>query len=208
MRNFFLFVLITMLFSCKKEDSPVVKTFDIVEIPIDSNRVVTSIDTIVNHPSGCGTVPSPSDSLDVDSLDLNYDGTYDSYISAKSWYQFVSASYPCANYSHSIVLAGTLNEIQFSKTGMYNQVKVFDENELIDSTQEWMGSVMFNLYVPNAPFSCSYQGEHYVGYRFLKNGGFQYGWLKVRSANYGVRITKVALNKTVEMGMPAGKYTN
>ena len=165
------FLIILFFLSCKKDkvvDCP--KSFDIIEIAVDSNRVITSIDTFINHPSGCGVVPSPSDSLDVDSLDLNPDGIKDCYINAKTWYQMVSASYPCANYSHSVVLSTIQNDIQFTKSGFYNQFGYFDENELIDSTKDWSESIMFSLSVPQAPFSCYYQGIHYIGYRVIKNG--------------------------------------
>jgi hypothetical protein len=67
---------------------------------------------------------------------------------------------------------------------------------------------MFSLSVPQAPFSCYYQGIHYIGYRVIKNGGFQYGWIKVASKNNGVSIMDAALNQTLNMGIPAGKKTN
>lgn len=206
----FISILLGLIFfSCKKDsNSNVPKVFDIATLTIDSNRIVTSIDTIIAHPSGCGMIPSPSDSLDVDSLDLDLNVGIDAYVSAKSWYQFVSASYPCANYCHSLIFGSVQNKVEFTKSGMYNQVGLINENETIDSTKEWMGSITLSLYVPNAHFSCGYQGINYVGFRVLKNSGYQYGWLKVKATNYGVSIVSGALNQTVDMGIPAGKKTN
>jgi hypothetical protein len=206
--SFFVGILLSF-YSCKKNKTGVpTKVYDIIQLDFDTNRVVSSIDTFINHPSGCGMIPSPTDSLDVDSLDLNNDLINDSYISAKSWYQFVSASFPCVNYCHSVILASDQSNIQFMKNGMYNQVDTLIFNDVIDSTKAWTNSVTFAMYVPNAPFSCFYQGVHYVGYRVAKGAGYQYGWLKVKSMNNGISIVDGALNRTIDMGIPAGKKVN
>ena len=206
--SFFVGILL-LFYSCKKDNTEVSqKVYDIIKLDFDTNRVVSSINTFINHPSGCGMIPSPSDSLDVDSLDLNNDLINDSYISAKSWYQFVSASYPCVNYSHSVILASNQSNIQFMKSGMYNQVDTLNFNDVIDSTKAWANSVIFALYVPNAPFSCYYHGVHFIGYRVSKGVGYQYGWLKIKSTNNGISIVEGALNRTIDMGIPAGRKVN
>jgi hypothetical protein len=80
-------------------------------LDLDTNRVVSSIHNFINHPIGCGMIPSPTDSLDVDSLNLNNDLIIDSYISAKSWYQFVCASFPCVNYCFSVIPTNAENAL-------------------------------------------------------------------------------------------------
>ena len=205
----FFFGLLLLFCSCKKDKTILQpKVFDIIQLDFDTNRVVSSIDAFINHPAGCGLIPSPSDSLDVDSLDLNNDLIIDSYISAQSWYEFLSASFPCVNYRHSIILASVQSDIQFTKSGLYNQVDTLNLNDILDSTKAWSTAITFALTVPGAPFSCNYLGEHYIGYRVIKENGYQYGWLKVKSANNGISIVEGALNRTIDLGIPAGKKVN
>lgn len=207
--SYFLTGISLFFFSCEKDKTVFpAEVYDIMQLDFDTNRVVSSIDAFINHPSGCGLIPFPSDSLDIDSLDLNNDLIKDSYISAKSWYQFVSASYPCVNYCHSVIITANQGDIQFTKNGTYNQVDTLILNEVIDSTKDWSNSVAFALFVPNAPFTCSYNGTHYVGYRVVNGAGYQYGWLKVKSINNGISLIDGALNRTIDMGIPAGKKVN
>jgi hypothetical protein len=209
MRFYFHIILALLFSSCTKEKTPFEsEKFDIQIISVDSTKRICSIDHLVLHPSGCGNVPSPSDSLDVDSLDLDGNGLIDSYIYAKTWYNFISASYPCANYNHSIVISGTNTDIQFSKIQPYNQVKLFEETALVDLSSTWDYSVVLSLSVQQAPFSCYFDGTHYLGYRMKNIQGYSYGWIKVRSESFGVRLIDAALNRTIDMGIPAGRKIN
>lgn len=210
MRSLFIIPFaIIVLYSCRKDKITTEnKVYNIVEIAIDSNKIINSIDSFIPHGSGCGYVQYPTDSSDVDSLDLDMDGFIDSYLYAKSWYNFVSASYPCVNYCHSIGLSSVDTFTQFTKELPYNQAALFDESTIIDTNCSWDYSVMLALSVPLAPFSCSYTGLHYIGYRRKTNLGYNYGWLKVESYDYGVRILEAAINKTYDMGIPAGKKVN
>lgn len=202
---FFIGILV-FVSSCKKDKTNYSeKVYDIIELNFDTTRIVSSIDTFINHLSGCGLIPSPSDFRDVDSLDLNNDLTMDSYISAASWYNAVSYSNPCVNYNYGIALISIQSDVQFMKIGMNNQVDTLKLNDIINSSKAWENDVALVTRVTSAPFSCNYQGVHYIGYRVAKGSGFQYGWLKVKSVNYGVSIIEGALNRTIDMGIPAGK---
>lgn len=203
--------LAVVFYSCVKDKTQFEdKQFDIQIISVDSTKRICSIDHMIFHPSGCGNVQSPADSLDVDSLDLDGNGLIESYIYAKSWYNFVSASYPCVNYNHSIAISSKNadSNIQFSKIQPYNQVKLFAETELIDSSSNWDYSVILSLSVQQAPFSCNYEGSHFIGYRIKNIQGYSYGWLMVKSDSLGVKIVDAALNRTIEMGIPAGRRFN
>jgi len=210
-RTFEVFFIGILFFitSCKKDKTNVqVKIYDIIDLNFDTNRIVSSIDTFIYHPSGCGMIPFPSDSLDVDSLDLNNDSIYDSYLRAKSWYNATSMSYPCANYCFSLSLNSIQSEIQFSKIGTSGnyQVDTLNFNDVVDLNKDWSFGVIFELNSSSpAPYYTSNKGTHYIGYRVAKGVGYQYGWLKVKSVNNGISIIEGALNRTIDMGIPAGK---
>ncbi|MFM7301519.1 MAG: hypothetical protein ACKO1R_10310, partial [Crocinitomicaceae bacterium] len=97
---------------------------------------------------------------------------------------------------------------QFSKIQPYNQVKLFEETALVDLSSTWDYSVVLSLSVQQAPFSCYFDGTHYIGYRMKNIEGYSYGWIKVRSDSFGVRLVDAALNGTLDMGIPAGRKIN
>lgn len=209
MRFYYFFIFVISIISCTKDKTQFEsEKFDIQLISVDSTKRICSIDHLVFHPSGCGNVQSPTDSLDEDSLDLDSNGLIDSYIYAKSWYNFISASNPCVNYNHSIAISGTNTDIQFAKIQPYNQVELFEENTTIDSLNKWDYSVVLSLSVQQAPFSCNFDGIHYIGYRMKNAQGYSYGWIKVISDLFGVKLVDAALNRTLDMGIPAGRKVN
>ena len=110
--TYILLLISLAIIGCSKEndletENPIIESITYTEL--NPNIQITSVDSLIYHGSGCGYVPSPSDSTASISLDINNDNVVDFTLSCNSWYNFVSASGPCANYNTSIVLSGTVH---------------------------------------------------------------------------------------------------
>ena len=123
---------------------------------------VTSVDTLISHPSGCGEVPIPSDSSASIFLDINNDGTNDFSITCSTWYQTISASYPCVNYQKRITISGTNENNKISIQENYNIVKTFNINDIIDDSDNW-GEYAILMGSAQSAFSTNFNGSVYLG---------------------------------------------
>lgn len=190
-----------VLVSCKKEES---KSGILFTQP-DPFIQVTSVDALIPHGSGCGLVPSPADSTASVTLDINNDGLGDFNLSCVSWYDFVSASSPCANYNTRIILSGTSNTNQVSVSGNYDIVTRYDLAQTIDDVQDWSNSAVIMMNSATVPFSADFNGTAYLGVKVETNQGDHFGWIEVYKNFYQVEISSYAINQQAGSPIQAGQ---
>jgi hypothetical protein len=202
-----LLILLTII-GCSKEDvlKPQIPIADcIVYTELNPNIQITSVDSVILHGSGCGFVPSPSDSAASISLDINNDSIVDFILSCNSWYNFVSASGPCANYNTSIVISGTSAENKVGISENYNIVKRFVLNEEIDNSHQWLNTATLMLASATAPFATNFNDTVYLGLKIHKDEGDYFGWIYMDKNGYDISIISYALNQSVNKFINAGQ---
>jgi hypothetical protein len=166
---------------------------------------ITSVDSMVLHPSGCGYIPVPSDSLASLSLDLNNDGTADHTVNCSSWYQFVSASGPCANYNQSITLIGTSEDNLIAVTSFYNIAEEQYEGNEIGGNQIYYKNSTIMLNSAQAPFSYNFVGDRYLGVQMKIQGKSHFGWIRINKTGSLIRIISCAMNLTPNHSILVGQ---
>ena len=166
----------------------------------------TCVDTIVAHPSGCGSVILPSDSIEERLIDLDFDGNPDYKITCTSWYNFVSASYPCANYNTSIIISSMDTNAFIATTGMFNDSRKYALSDSIRSTDQWRSSAALLLFVQQAPFTTTFDGLAYFGLKMKKNGEDWFGWVQLEKNTYKIRILSHAVKTGQSTGIKAGEH--
>ena len=205
----YIILLISSVFiGCSKEnnlepDIPIAEC--IIYTELDPYFRITSVDSLIPHGSGCGYIPSPSDSTASISLDINNDTVVDFILSCKSWYNFVSASGPCANYNTSIVLSGTSNENKVGISGNYNIVKQYVLNDVIDNSQQWSNTAMLMLSSVSAPFATNFNDTIYLGLKINTDQGDYFGWIYIDKNGYDITVISYAMNQTANSSIDAGQ---
>lgn len=166
----------------------------------------TCVDTVVAHPSGCGSVIQPSDSIVERLFDLDLDGNPDYKITCTSWYNFVSASYPCANYNSTIIISGIDTSTFIATTGMFNDSQKYALSDSIRSTDQWRSSAALLLFVQQAPFTTTFDGLAYFGLKMKKNGEDWFGWVQLEKNTYKIRVLSHAVKTGQSTGIKAGEH--
>jgi hypothetical protein len=206
--TYILLLISLAIIGCSKEndletENPIIESITYTEL--NPNIQITSVDSLIYHGSGCGYVPSPSDSTASISLDINNDNVVDFTLSCNSWYNFVSASGPCANYNTSIVLSGTSNENKVGISGNYNIVKQYVLNDVIDNSQQWSNTAMLMLSSASAPFATNFNDTVYLGLKINTDQGDYFGWIYIDKNGYDVKVISYAVNQTVNSSINAGQ---
>jgi len=191
------------IFSCNKESENIPD--DIMHYELNPQLELTSVDSLINHPSGCGNIPIPSDSSASLSLDINNDGTNDFSISCLSWYEFVSASGPCANYNTSITIHGTTEKNKISIQENYNTIKTLNFNDIIDNSYNWHENATLMISSAQAPFSTNFNGSVYLGLKLKQDEEEYFGWLYINKSDYLITIMSYAINQTAHNCIHAGQ---
>lgn len=196
--HFMLIASCVLLVACAKDDdlepTPApTPAADILYTELDSTLKLTSVDTLIFHPSGCGMLPSPSDSSATRSIDVDNDGAADFTIACGTWYYFVSASGPCANYNTSMTITGASDERKISITNNYNTVARYAENDVIDNTQNWVSTATLMLSSATAPFSTNFNGTTYIGLKIGSDQGDRFAWLRLRKEGYVLTLYSHAI---------------
>ncbi|MFZ9657380.1 MAG: hypothetical protein ACO29Z_01695 [Crocinitomicaceae bacterium] len=173
---------------------------------LNDTEFFTCVDTIVEHPSGCGSVILPSDSIEERLIDLDFDANPDFKISCTSWYNFVSASYPCANYNTSIIISSMDTNAFIATTGMFNDSRKYALSDSIRSTDQWRSSAALLLFVQQAPFTTTFDGLAYFGLKMKKNGEDWFGWVQLEKNTYKIRILSHAVKTGQSTGIKAGEH--
>jgi hypothetical protein len=205
----FLILLSIQFFSCKKKSEEINNTIppdDIVYTDFSPDTSFTSVRTWIN--TGMGTFPVPSDSSAGMGLDFDQDSIINVYVGINTFYEFVSASNPEANYNYSANLAPAQpNDSIASESMGQPKAKIFKKDSIIpgNSTFYWLG-IMYGegvstFHVP-AP-----QGDAYFGFKIAKSGGYQYGWVLLRIDSWSkiLTIKEYAINRTLNKPIMAGQ---
>lgn len=179
---------------------------------------ITDISLISNytgHPSGCGQIPTPSDTLMVDSLDLDQDGSYDIRFENKHEYNVVSASSPCVNYNCHVT-AGMLHPTDTLAMHPVDLwwINMLNENDTINSSVSFNGLPGAYLFINTrdhiflGPYSFhNFVGDTYMAFKLNHSGKTMYGWIKIESLPFnGVIIKEFAINKTNGNSIACGQY--
>lgn len=165
---------------------------------------LSCVDTMVPHPSGCGLIPIPSDSTSMVLLDVDSDGITDFEVTCTTWYQFVSASGPCANYNSSMIISGTSTNNEIATTGNWNEFYHFNIGELINANNQWMNYSTLQLHAAQGPFGADFNGLQYAGVRMKKDGEFHYGWVLFEKTDYNLYIRSVGIQTCPQLEIKAG----
>ena len=206
--TYILILISSTIFGCSKEndlepENPI--TEGIIYTELIPSIQITSVDSLIYHGSGCGYVPSPSDSSASISLDINHDNIVDFTLSCNSWYNFVSASGPCANYNTSIVLSGTSDKNKVGITENYNSVKRYVLDEEIGNSQQWSSTAMLMLSSVTAPFQTNFNDTVYLGLKINTDEGDYFGWIYMDKDGYDVTVLSYALNQSAHRSINAGQ---
>ena len=165
---------------------------------------LTSVDTFVDHPSGCGLIPVPGDSYLEYMLDIDDNGTDDFMLVIKTWYYFVSASGPCRNYQYRIELRG-LYENMVTSEGMYSLPVFLNSGDVIDQSLEWQSTTNLMMDVAGAPFSSDFEGDRYVGLKLSSGKDSYFGWLYLSKLKFTVTLKACAVNQAANNSIQAGQ---
>ncbi len=195
-------LLILVLLSACLKDKVTYPIFHQTFVPTES---FTCVDTLIQHPSGCGMIVQPADSAVFRTIDLDNDGQADFQISCTSWYDFVSASYPCANYNTSYVISAIQNNGSVATTGNFNEVRKYSENDSISSSHQWYSSAGILVAVNQAPFVTDFNGSSYFGLKIRKNNQDWYGWLKLEKSGYHLTLLASGVKQGPSTGIKAGQ---
>lgn len=190
-----LFVLFSVIMvRCTKDTTP--KNDAILHTDLQPPLEIESVDSLVFHSSGCGYVPFPADTMKNNALDINKDGIDDFTLTCKSWYQFVSASNPCANYNTSIVISGISDDNQIAVIGNYSEAKKYELDAVINNSQNWSNSATLKLGSAQAPISIDFNGNNYLGLKLKKGQNSHFCWLYLNKTNNTIKILAFAANLT------------
>lgn len=204
-------LILVLLSACLKDKVPVPPPPE-VNVPIlhqtfTSPESFTCVDTLIQHPSGCGLIVYPIDTTVSRTIDLDADGQADFRISCTSWYHFLSASYPCANYNTSYIMTGLQYEAAISTVGDYSEIRKYAENENIRPNDQWRTSAAILLDVTTAPYATDFFGLSYFGLRLYKanTNEIWYGWLKLEKSGYHLTLLAQGVRSGPSTGIKAGQ---
>ncbi|MEN9743396.1 MAG: hypothetical protein RLZZ65_1201 [Bacteroidota bacterium] len=173
---------------------------------MNPSEYFTCVDTVIAHPSGCGWIVQPSDSMEARTIDLDADGEADFNITCTSWYHMLSASYPCVNYNTSIIISGVDTNTFVATQGLYNESRKYAVSDSILPSDQWRSSAALLLFVQQAPFATNFEGSAYFGLKMKKNNEAWYAWLELEKNQYKIRVLSHAIKQGQSAGIKAGEH--
>lgn len=161
---------------------------------------IYSIQGYTPHPSNCGNVQYPSDTLATYLLDLDSNNIADIYFEAKSFMQFYSASSPCVNYFYG-TKASAINSVDSLGASIFWQPtpKILLAGDTINSSLIAFGNeVTIGGHLnPQYPSFMNFYGVKYLPFKRTMNNKTMYGWILVeRTTNNRIIIKEYAINVT------------
>jgi len=199
------------LSGCKKksEDNvPVILPDEIAYTDLIPDTTVTSVRRWISVYGDA--IPIPSDSSASVSLDLDQDLVNDISLGAYTYYNFVSASNPGANYNYyaGVAMLDVKDSIAFGEIACYEYrvAKPFPLDSVIsDSSRFGRSCILYSrgsfptcsIYAPN--------GDTYLGFKLFRNGGCRYGWIQIRFVSMSLTIKAFAINRTLNKPIRAGQ---
>ena len=201
--------ILLILTSCLKDKVPVPPppevTVPILHQTFVSPESFTCVDTVIQHPSGCGMIVYPIDTIVSRTIDLDADGQADFEIKCESWYHFLSASNPCANYNTSYIITALQSGAAIATVGDYSEIRKYAENEYILPNAQWRTSAAILLDVTTAPYATDFFGLSYFGLRLYKANEVWYGWLKLEKSGYHLTLLASGVKQGPSTGIKAGQ---
>lgn len=206
--------LILIIYSCKKDVASIPET----PVVIAPNPTVLAPDSIYHkilspyivlnpvlylqmHPSGCGMVNFPSDSLTSYNLDLDSNGVDDVTFSSTLYYETHSASWPCANYMRNTNIGSIATSCLLGHTGL-NSTTInyyFSLGDTINNNTTFHNSLGFSVNVWQSyshPLAI-HGGDFYLPIKQQLNSKTMYGWIKIDTIGLGgIIIKEYAINST------------
>ena len=168
--------------------------------------LLTCVDSVIQHPSGCGMIPVPTDSTSSIQIDMDQNGTFDFSITCSTWYQFVSASGPCANYNSSMIISGSSDSNEIALGSLYNTAKYFEFGDEIFDENSWSHISTLQLHVATAPFQTDFVDEKYVGIRMRSPVGYQYGWILLEKIGFKLYVKSSGIQTCPTKAIQAGQF--
>ncbi len=168
--------------------------------------LLTCVDSVIQHPSGCGMIPVPTDSTSSIQIDMDQNGTFDFSITCSTWYQFVSASGPCANYNSSMIISGSSDSNEIALGSLYNTAKDFEFGDEIFDENSWFHISTLQLHVATAPFQTDFADEKYVGIRMISPVGYQYGWILLEKIGFKLYVKSSGIQTCPTKAIQAGQF--
>ncbi len=176
------------------------------------------VHTVFNPPiewstidSFAGCVPQPTEVSIKDSLNLDLDPTIDIAIFIRHWPEFVSSSSPCVNYyPRNFNLSVLSNDFEFLKIpyNIYGKRITLDNNVRIDNKTIWGESGYAYFFQHNTPFSISFSGIKYIGFRKSVGSDYYYGWIKIEYVgDFKFRLHEIIYNPNPNMSLKTGQTT-
>jgi hypothetical protein len=200
---FIVSILSLLLIGCEKKE--ILSQDNVLCTELQPSVEISSVHSLVWHPSGCGNVPSPSDSSASISLDINNDGTNDFTIYCSSWYHFVSASIPCGNYNTSMTITGTNSNNQIATNGNFDIAKLYSLGEKIESSGVWKVSSTLMRSSVTYPYGTNFEGSKYLGLKIRQEQNDYFGWLYINKDGYVITVMSYAINLTVNNSIITGQ---
>ena len=210
------FTLVLFAYSCKRDTGPIEPALEVaqsVSVAQDSIHhkvlspyvILNPITNLVMHPSGCGYVFNPHDTITTYDLDLDSNGVADLQFLSKAYYEFHSASSPCVNYLRSTNISAlnssdSLGFIPYTPINMYIFKTLFHSlGDTIDGTNRFQSQSGFSFYVYMGMSSpeAIHGGDFYLPLKRTLNNKTMYGWMKIDTIGYGgIIIKEYAINNT------------
>ncbi len=212
-----LFVLIALT-ACKKDSTPNIPPPD--DISYQEINPIAEMTTATGYYWGA---PIPSDSITMDSLDINNDSITDFNITMRHWYHWYTngAGNPhtanSVNYSYSMSITSSNSnaEVALSSPQAYFNGRLFEEDDEIkwntsDNPIVWSsGASLFRTGGAFAAGQGSYgfSGTKFLGVRLKNGSGYNYGWLKINksSTEFKLQLLSFGFNHTINNPILAGQ---
>ncbi len=208
MRSSLLFIWIVVVFAaCRKKDC-FRGTDDAFSHTVYAPSLeVTHVQHIALHPSGCGSVPFPSDSTGILPIDLDGDGRDDIQIVMRGVFNLVSNSNPCVNYGSRYSIEALEDDWKIAALAEYDALATFDEGQNISIHGLWNARANIQIVDPLPGPHISFTGETYVGVRNKSDGHCaRYGWLRLEQLDYTIIVHEIGFQSSGQGEVKAGQY--
>jgi hypothetical protein len=196
-----------IIISCDKDSDNELKD-KIIYLDLTPDLVLHPVDSVGLHPSGfCNEkIPFPTDSTVLIDLDINQDGEDDFRFTYSTFYEWVSASSPCANYNSTLQVSGLTveNKIKVANEDM-NEISILKNGDIIDADLLYASNAI--IYRDNAMAFLNFgdfSGEGFIGVK-LSSG--ELGWIKLNfeKDSFTCTIMEYGYNETVNSQITAGQ---
>jgi hypothetical protein len=156
-------------------------------------------------------LPEPPDSFASISFDLDHDNINDISFGVSTFYYFVSASNPMANYNFSsgISLINNNDLIAYKdSSGPCPIAQPFLKDSIISISSKYIqGASIYShgFYIPC--YIDGFSEDTYYGIKLSRPGGYIFGWVLINFNNEANKLTlkEFAINKTINKPIKAGQ---